>query len=58
MPNHQYRCTNNHHWDHHDREGDPVCPYCGCTQGVKVPAKNTFVLKGSGWAKDGYRGKA
>jgi putative FmdB family regulatory protein len=30
------------------------CPKCG-TKAVKLVSQSSFVLKGPGWAKDGYR---
>lgn len=32
----------------------PLCPKCG-HQMKKMMSATTFILKGSGWAKDGYR---
>lgn len=32
-----------------------ICPICGDTMG-KVISSGSFVLKGKGWAKDGYKG--
>lgn len=29
------------------------CPYCQHI-GVKIPSRNSFILKGTGWSKDGY----
>lgn len=34
------------------------CPYCERMRPVKrLISRSTFVLKGSGWGKDGYGGK-
>jgi len=32
------------------------CPYCRGL-GVKIPSRNNFTLKGTGWSKDGFSGK-
>jgi len=31
-----------------------VCPMCGKPCGERVISKTSFILKGPGWAKDGY----
>jgi len=38
------------------RYSDPQpCPKCGAPTTVRVIAATTHVLKGGGWAKDGYQ---
>jgi putative FmdB family regulatory protein len=32
----------------------PRCPLCNCSFVDKLVSKGSFVLKGSGWYKDGY----
>jgi len=33
-----------------------ACPECGYTmKALKVPSRTTFVLRGSCWARDGYK---
>ena len=59
MPAYNYLCPQNHEFEHHTRDGEPACPVCGDMTAVRIPAPTNFILKGSGWAKDGYskRGK-
>lgn len=39
------------------RRVDPACPGCGSDSDVgRVPDPVNFILKGSGWAVDGYSG--
>ena len=40
-------------------EAKPPCPLCKCAFVDKMISQGSFVLKGSGWDKDGYglRGK-
>lgn len=33
------------------------CAFCGSEKTVPVLHKTSFALKGSGWYKDGYKGK-
>lgn len=38
------------------RDDDPVmCDYCEEEMDRLIPSVTTFTLKGSSWAKDGYR---
>tara|TARA_B100000676_G_C17774151_1_gene678328 strand:- start:435 stop:578 length:144 start_codon:yes stop_codon:yes gene_type:complete len=39
-------------------DGDVVCENCSSTLTNKLVAKTSFTLKGAGWYKDGYSGKA
>lgn len=34
---------------------EPICEDCNVVM-VKIPSAPAFVLKGAGWAKDGYKG--
>ena len=54
MPTYVYLCPQNHEFDHHTRDGKPVCPVCGDETAQRVVAACSFVLKGKGWANDGY----
>ena len=62
MPIYVFRCpecgTETDHRREVSRRDDPArCPKCNSeTQRVQVPSGTGFILKGSGWAKDGYSG--
>ena len=37
---------------------EPVCPRCGKDDDVaRIPSSAAFVLRGGGWAADGYSGR-
>lgn len=54
----EYRCrTCLHEWEVEARPQDPpmiLCPECGEPTAQRLIGQTTFVLKGRGWAKDGY----
>jgi predicted nucleic acid-binding Zn ribbon protein len=57
MPLHKYVCNGcSISFEHHTRDGAPLCPRCGKDADKRVPAECTFVLRGLGWADDGYCG--
>ena len=59
MPTYEYVCDNEHRTERFQKEYVPriVCPVCG-RPADKVPSTGTsFVLKGDGWASDGYNKK-
>lgn len=45
---HRWECTRGMNQD------NPPCPSCGHPTPEQLPAVTSFVLAGSGWAKDGY----
>lgn len=64
MPFHDYRCVEcekeyevfyrSQSEREREEEGE-VCPQCGSNKKEKLVSTGTgFILKGSGWAKDGY----
>jgi len=70
MPVYEYKCSNCGHEfeaEHSMRDPAPTCPSCGvwgktledgsvkCTL-KRLIGRTNFVLKGSGWAKDNYKG--
>lgn len=60
MPTYEYQCGEGHQFEVVQKITDkPVktCPQCGaCVQ--RLISNTSFVLKGGGWASDGYnRGK-
>ena len=67
MPIYQYKCNNCGHkyeqlylsFSAVDREEkDEPCPKCGSKDKFRCPPAGTsFQLKGSGWARDRYKGK-
>jgi len=62
MPMYEYKCPKcGHEFDrivrHADREAPQKCPECEHGAATRQMSKSTsFVLKGGGWAKDGYGG--
>ncbi len=60
MPTYEYRCGEGHTFETVQKITDePVksCPVCGaCVQRV-VSTGTSFILKGRGWAADGYEKK-
>jgi putative FmdB family regulatory protein len=62
VPTYDYICANcTKEYEYFHLKSDdktPTCPHCGSQDAEKLPPKNTgFQLKGSGWAKDNYKGK-
>jgi putative FmdB family regulatory protein len=67
MPIHDYRCLNKKCKKEFEvfyssqssverEEPEEKCPECGSLKKEKLVSKSTsFILKGKGWAKDGYR---
>lgn len=59
MPLYEYRCTKCtrvfERWSKQIRDMDyhEICPHCGST-GDRIMSASSFILKGNGWAKDGY----
>lgn len=58
MPIYEFNCKKcEHEWDDIRKMGDQVpgpCPECGSEKTAKGLSKGSFILKGTGWAKDGY----
>jgi len=60
MPRYDYECRACEHafefFKHHtDEELPEECPECGSDKIEKLVSRGTsFVLKGSGWSRDGY----
>jgi len=57
MPIYEYRCKEcSHRFEKLMKYKDPIpkCPKCEASQPVKLISVGSFVLKGSGWYKDGY----
>lgn len=54
----EYLCTHcNHEWEAEQSIKDEalkVCPKCGNDTAKRLISKSSFVLNGSGWAKDNY----
>lgn len=60
MPIYEYECLAcNHRFESIRKMSHyaPDCPVCRSTLILQVVSATTFVLKGVGWAKDGYGGK-
>jgi putative FmdB family regulatory protein len=61
MPTYEYECDCGNAWEEDQRISDPpteLCPKCGQKHARRVIGKPTFILKGEGWASDGYSGKS
>ncbi len=59
MPVYSYRCKRGHHYDslqHMPGQPQKRCPLCGGMGERQIRAVG-FILKGGGWAKDGYSSK-
>lgn len=62
MPTYEYRCTNSGcscQWETEQKITEPpleTCPKCGRKTAERLISKTSFVLKGSGWAREGYAG--
>ena len=58
MPLYEYRCTDcGHEFEKLAKVDDPppTCPVEDCSgKSEKRPSRTSFVLKGGGWATDGY----
>ena len=54
----EYTCTScDHEWEAEQSIKDEslkVCPNCGKETAKRLISKSSFVLQGSGWAKDNY----
>lgn len=54
----EYACTScNHEWEAEQSIKDDAlktCPKCGEESAKRLISKSSFVLSGSGWAKDNY----
>lgn len=61
MPTYEYECTNGHQFTVNQKITDEplkVCKVGACKRKVqRLISGTSFVLKGDGWAKDGYGGK-
>lgn len=57
MPTYEYKCKKcGHNFDAQQKISDPplkTCPTCG-GEVERMISATSFVLKGSGWYKDGY----
>ena len=61
MPTYEYQCQECHHeWEQEQRITDAplkLCPKCQKPKAKRLISSGTaHVLKGDGWARDGYRG--
>ena len=60
MPIYEYACRAcDHEWERVQKmTDDPVrkCPECGKEEARRLIGKPFFILKGPGWAADGYSG--
>lgn len=62
MPIYEYECQTCHEITTITENSNKVksfikCEHCDC-EAKKIISKSTFILNGTGWAKDGYSGKA
>ena len=61
MPLYEYACEAcGHHLEAQQKMADAAlctCPSCGKDELQRLISATSFVLKGSGWYKDGYSGK-
>lgn len=59
MPDYPYKCTECGYqwWKFQNIKAKRVkkCPHCGQLSAKRLIAQTGFVLKGKGWAKDGYQ---
>jgi len=66
MPTYERKCEDcSHEWEqvetingkvlNEDKLDEPICPLCGSTSTHRLISCSSFMLVGSGWAKDGYR---
>jgi putative FmdB family regulatory protein len=58
MPTYEYLCNRGHKFERVQGITDPkiercLCPGCGA-RAKRLISSTSFILKGSGWAKDGY----
>src|SRR5262245_60407363 len=62
MPTYEYGCQGcGHQLEEFQKITDPplvTCPQCGKDSLERLISATAFHLKGSGWGKDGYGGKA
>ena len=60
MPTYEYECADCHHlWEEFQGiKDEPVkeCPKCKEAKARRLISGASFVLKGNGWAADGYGG--
>ena len=68
MPTYEYKCDDcGHEWEQEQGIKDPLadqCPACSSNDAAptwgsprrQIPQRTGFVLSGSGWARDGYKG--
>ena len=58
MPTYEYECKKGHRFEVQQKiTEEPIkkCQVAGCTAPVlRLISKTSFVLKGHGWAKNGY----
>ena len=58
MPTYEYTCDECHHdWEKFQSIKEApvrVCPKCGKARARRLISQGSFVLKGKGWAKQGY----
>lgn len=57
----EYKCVNcEHEWEFEQKISEDAitkCPECGEETAKRlISCGNGFILKGGGWAKDGYKG--
>lgn len=56
----EYECKQcSHRWEQEapiSAEPEKKCPKCGQESAQRLVSPSTFVLKGGGWAADGYKG--
>ena len=61
MPTYEYQCSDcDHSWEEDQRitaDAIEVCPKCNKNKAKRVISAPSFVLKGGGWASDGYSPK-
>lgn len=54
----EYECTScGHHWEQEQKitaEPERVCPQCHELTAKRLVSATGFVLKGTGWFRDGY----
>ena len=58
MPTYEYKCRKcGHEWELQQKissEPAKMCPKCDSMEAKRLISKPSFVLKGPGWADDGY----
>jgi putative FmdB family regulatory protein len=55
MPTYEYVCDAGHEFELSQGMSEPAIEVCKCGKKCKrLISASSFILKGSGWAKDGY----